>query len=272
MTTVHAIAPRTALFLPASNPRAIAKARTLEADIILLDLEDAVPAAQKEAARDAAVAAAQDGFDGKLLAIRVNGAESAEHGADIAAVANSAADFAILPKAEEAEGVKKVAAAVGKPLMVMIETPKGVLNASAIAALDGVTCLIAGTNDLRSELRIPAAAPRDGLALALQTIVLAARAGGCWALDGVFNALDDVEGLEHECVQGRAIGFDGKTLIHPGQLAVARRAFSPTPEEVEEARALVAAASDGAERFRDRMIEAMHVRQARALIDRIDTH
>lgn len=272
MTTVHAIAPRTALFLPASNPRAIAKARTLDADMILLDLEDAVPADRKIEAREAAVAAAREGFGDRLLAIRINGDGTDARHDDIAAVRHSAADFAILPKAEDAASVAATAQALGKPLMVMIETPKGVLNAPAIAALDGVRGLIAGTNDLRAELRIPASASRASLATALQTIVMAARAGDCWALDGVFNALGDAEGLERECVEGRDMGFDGKTLIHPGQLDIARRAFSPTEAEIEEARALVAAASDGAERFRDRMIEAMHVRQARALLERAATH
>jgi (3S)-malyl-CoA thioesterase len=263
MTTARP-APRTALFLPASNPRAIVKARTLDVDMVILDLEDAVRPADKAAARAAAVAAVAEGFGGRIAAIRINAIGSAEHDADRAAVAGSACDMIVVPKVESAAEV----GGWGKPMLAMVETPAGVLNAPAIAATPGIAGLIAGTNDLKATLGIPAGAGRDGLALALQAIVLAARAGGGWALDGVYNALDDADGLAAECRAGRATGFDGKTLIHPGQIAIARDAFSPTAEEVADAIALVAAASGGAERFAGRMIETMHVDQARALLAR----
>ncbi|MHA6720475.1 HpcH/HpaI aldolase/citrate lyase family protein [Sphingomonas sp. RS6] len=270
MTTAR-LAPRTALFLPASNPRAIAKARTLDVDMVILDLEDAVRPDAKDAARDAAVEAVAAGFGDRIVAIRVNAADTAEHQIDFAAVAGSACDMIVVPKVESA-GTAAAVAAAGKPILAMIETPAGVLAAAAIAAVPGVAGLIAGTNDLKATLGIPAAAGRGGLSLALQAVVLAARAGSGWALDGVYNALDDADGLAAECREGRAIGFDGKTLIHPAQVEIARAAFSPTDGEIAEAEALVAAARGGAERFADRMIEAMHVDQARALLARTDRH
>lgn len=267
MTTAR-LAPRTALFLPASNPRAIAKAQGLAVDMIILDLEDAVRADAKTQARSAAVEAAAQGFGHRLCAIRVNDVDSGEHAADLDAVARSACDFVVLPKVETAESAAAVAVATGKPLLAMIETPHGVLAATAIAAASGVAGLIAGVNDLRATLGIPAAGGREGLGLALQTIVLAARAAGGWALDGVFNALDDAEGLAAECRHGRLLGFDGKSLIHPNQIDIAAAAFGASDAELAEAHALIAAASGGAERFGDRMIETMHVEQARALLER----
>lgn len=266
--TSMALAPRTALFLPASNARAIAKARTLACDMVILDLEDAVKPEDKDAARHAAVAAMVEGFGERIAAVRINGPDTAEHAADLAAIAGSAAAILVVPKVENAATAARIAAAAGKPILAMIETPVGVLAAPAIAAVSGVAGLIAGTNDLKATLGIPAGAGRAGLSLALQTVVLAARAGGGWALDGVFNALADPEGLAAECAEGRAFGFDGKTLIHPGQIAVAAQAFAPTADEILEARALLEAARGGAERFRDRMIEAMHVEQARAVLER----
>ncbi len=268
MSTPRRLAPRTALFLPASNPRAIEKARTLHADMVVLDLEDAVRAGDKQVARELAVVAAQEGFGHRLCAIRVNAGDSAEQPADITAVAGSACDYVVLPKAEEAADVARIARAVAKPLLLMIETPRGVLAAAELGAVDGVDGLIIGTNDLRCSLGMPLDTPREALGVALQTVVLAARANGCWAIDGVFNALDDAAGLEEECRHGRALGFDGKSLIHPDQIAVATQAFGPTERELAEARALIEAATGGAERFRDRMIEAMHVEQARALLER----
>lgn len=261
-------APRSALFLPASNARAIEKARGLDCDMVILDLEDAVKPEDKDRARDAAVAAVAEGFGDRIAAIRINPFGTPEHGKDLVAVARSAATLIVIPKVESAAMAKGVASVVARPVFAMIETPQGVLEAAAIAADHHVAGLIAGTNDLAHSLRIPTAAGRQGLSLALQTIILAARAGGSVALDGVYNRLDDADGLAAECVDGRALGFDGKTLIHPGQIAIANRAYSPDAAEIEEAEALVAAATGGAERFRDRMIEAMHVDSARRLLAR----
>ena len=255
---------RSALYMPASNPRALAKAPRLACDLLLLDLEDAVKDEAKSEAREAAVAAAAAEL-GRPVAIRVNGPGTDWHEEDVAAVARSAADLVVLPKVRTAHLAAEIAARTRKPLLAMIETPAGVLNAAAIAAAPGVAGLIAGTNDLAAELRLPAGS-RTGLALSLQTILLAARAAGIVALDGVWNALDDADGLAAECRDGRALGFDGKTLIHPNQIDAANAAFAPDDAAIEDARALVAAATGGAERFRGRMIETMHVEAARRLI------
>ncbi|MHA6723078.1 HpcH/HpaI aldolase/citrate lyase family protein [Sphingomonas sp. RS2018] len=260
------IAPRSLLFLPASNPRAVEKAQGLAADMILLDLEDAV----KDGAKDAARAAAVEARYAVPVGIRINGAGSEWYAADCAAVRESAADYAVVPKVESAAEATAVATTTGKPLLAMIETPTGVLAAAAIAAVPGVAGLIAGTNDLRATLRLPADAPRDAMTLALQTIVLAARAADVWAFDGVYNHLDDAEGFAADARVGRDTGFDGKTLIHPSQVDPCNRAFGPSAQEVEDARALIAAFTGGAERFRDRMIEGMHVEQARAVLARAE--
>ena len=257
---------RSLLFLPASNPRAIEKARSLDADMIFLDLEDAVKPELKADARSAAVAAASEGFGERPVAIRVNKVGDPWHSEDVAAVAVSRADFIILPKVQEAREAAAVAAAASQPLLAMIETARGVLDAQNIAP--HTAGLIAGTNDLSADLGIPLSCGRGGLSASLQAIVLAARAAGIAAFDGVYNSLDDEEGLERECVEGRAFGLDGKTLIHPSQIAAANRVFAPTEEENHEARRLVEAATGGAERFEGRMIEALHVEQARRLLAR----
>ena len=266
--TTTALAPRTALFLPASNPRAIEKARELGPDMVVLDLEDAVKPGDKATARSAAVEAVAAGFGGRMRAIRVNGFDSNEFDADVAAAAGSQADYVVVPKAENPADIARLIEMLGKPLLVMIETPRGVLAAAAIASIPGVTGLFAGTNDLAASLRLPPSSGRDAMAMSLQTIVLAARAGGVWALDGVFNKLDDSEGLEAECRHGHALGFEGKSLIHPNQIEIANAAFGPSSAELIEARALIDAATGGAERFGDRMIESMHVERARDLLAR----
>jgi citrate lyase subunit beta/citryl-CoA lyase len=257
---------RSLLFLPASNPRAIDKARGLDADMIFLDLEDAVKPEEKEAARAAAVAAAAQGFGGRPVAIRVNKLGDPWHETDLAAVAASAAEFAILPKVQSAAEMEGVAAKAGKPVLAMIETALGVLDAHRIAPF--TAGLIAGTNDLSADLGLPPGSGRAGLTHSLQAVVIAARASGVAAFDGVYNRLEDKEGLEAECREGRSFGFDGKTLIHPNQIEATNRIFGPSGEEIEAARRLIAAASGGAERFEGRMIEAMHVEQARRLLER----
>ena len=268
MTTNTNLPPRSALYLPASNARAIEKARGLAADMIILDLEDAVPDDRKNDARLAAVEAVAVGFGERLTAIRMNGTESPHHTADIAAICGSAAGYAVVPKIDTPDQATAVVSAIGKPLFAMIETPRGVLNAAVIAAVPGICGLIAGTNDLASELGLPADGGRAGLSLALQTILLAARAANIWALDGVFNGLADIEGLEAECREGRSFGFDGKTLIHPAQIASTNRIWSASETEITEAVELIAASRGGAQRFKGRMIETMHVEQAKMTIDR----
>ena len=263
--SVDLFAVRSVLFLPASNPRAIAKARESAADFVVLDLEDAVKLEDKDMARHAAVDAVASEWP-MPVAIRVNGVGTEWHSLDLDAVARSSADFAVLPRAISAHLVHGVAEAVGKPVLAMIETAAGVLAAEEIAP--ETAALIAGTNDLRSDLRLPLDATRGPISASLQMIVLAARAAGVAVFDGVFNRLDDPDAFLKEAEEGRSLGFDGKSLIHPNQIEPCHRAFAPGTAEVERARALVEAFHGGAERFGDEMIERMHVEAAQRVLQR----
>jgi citrate lyase subunit beta/citryl-CoA lyase len=249
---------RSLLFLPASNPRAIEKARGLTADLVVLDLEDAVKPEDKESARAAAIEAVRQPFPG-LAAIRINSKPS-WHEADLAAVAGCAADYLIYPMTSGPKEIARVAQATGKKVLAMVETAAGVLAAPAIAR--EAAALVAGTNDLSADLGLRPGHARPALRTALQTILLAARAAGIAAFDGVYNRLEDEEGFAAECEEGRSFGFDGKSLIHPNQIDAANRIFGPSNEEVEAARRLIAAATGGAERWQGEMIERMHVEQA----------
>lgn len=255
---------RSILFLPASNPRAIEKARDLPADMIILDCEDAVKPEDKSAARAAAVEAVADGFGDRPAVIRMNGYGTQCYEEDILAFRQSEAAFVIVPKAEDHHQIEDAAGLLGKPVLAMIETASGVLNAPDIAPR--TAGLIAGTNDLSADLGIALGAGRAGLIHSLQMVVLAARAAGVAAFDGVYNVLEDEEGLTRQCEEGRTFGFDGKSLIHPLQIDIANRIFAPRAEEVEAAERLIAVATGGAERYEGRMIEAMHVDQARAVL------
>jgi citrate lyase subunit beta/citryl-CoA lyase len=257
-------AVRSVLFLPASNPRAIAKARDSKADLVVLDLEDAVKPEDKEKARKAALSAIEDPW-GMPVAIRINGLGTAWHDADVEALSEGVV-LAVLPRATSREEVSRSADRLGCPVLAMIETARGVLAASEIA--HEAAALIAGTNDLRADLRLPLDATRAPISASLQMIVLAARAAGIPAFDGVFNALKDPDGFALEAREGRQLGFDGKSLIHPDQIEPCNTAFGPSEEEVDRARKLVEAFSGGAERFEDRMIERMHVEAARRVLER----
>jgi citrate lyase subunit beta/citryl-CoA lyase len=263
---VDLFAVRSLLFLPASNPRAIAKARDAGADLVILDLEDAVKADDKDIARRAAVNAVADDWP-MPIAIRINGVGTEWHSLDVDAVARSAADLVVVPRAISEHLMRDVAATTGKPVLAMIETAAGVLTATQIAR--SCAGLIAGTNDLRADLRLPIDATRKPITTALQMIVLAARAAGIAAFDGVFNGLEDPDGLAQEASDGRGLGFDGKSLIHPNQIAACHAAFAPSEAEIERARALVEAFNGGAERFGNQMIESMHVETARRMLERI---
>jgi citrate lyase subunit beta/citryl-CoA lyase len=254
---------RSLLFLPASNPRAIAKAREAGADLVVLDLEDAVKVADKAAARDSAIAAVASAWP-MPVSIRINGTGTEWHIPDVEAAGRSDADFLVVPRAASAEHVRRVADAAQKPVLAMIETAAGVLAAPEIAT--ETVGLIAGTNDLRADLRLPLDSTREPISAALQWIVLAARAAGVAVFDGVFNRLDDPEGFRIEAEDGRRLGFDGKSLIHPNQIALCHRAFAPTAAEVARAQALIEAFAGGAERFGDEMIERMHVAAAERVL------
>lgn len=258
---------RSALFLPGSNPRALAKARGLPCDLVIVDLEDAVAEPDKDAARMAVMAASGEDWGGRLFAARINAPGSRWHDADLAALAGlPGLDFVVLPKAEEAAAAARLGEAFAKPLLAMIETPAGLYAAREIAA--SVAGLIVGPNDLAASLRLPPDAGREGLGLVYQMVLLAARAAGIAVFDGVFNRLDDAEGFAADAEAARIAGFDGKSLIHPSQIEPTNRIFGASAAQIEEARALIEAFSGGAGRFRGRMIEAMHVETARRIIAR----
>ena len=260
--------PRSLLYVPAANARALDKARGLPADMLIVDLEDSVRVERKAEARAAMRAALAAGYPGKRVAVRINAYGHAEQAADLAALAGVTCDAIVVPKVDAA-GELAAPAALGKPLFAMIESPAGVFAARDIAAHASVAALVAGLNDLAVELKLPDVTDRSAMSLAIQTIMLAARAGGKLAFDGVYNAIDDAEGFVGEAAEGRRLGFDGKTLVHPSQVAPCNLAFAPTATEIEEAEAIVAAATGGAQRFRGRMIEDMHVTQAKALLRRV---
>jgi citrate lyase subunit beta/citryl-CoA lyase len=262
---IDLFAVRSVLFLPASNPRAIAKAREAGADLVVLDLEDAVKREDKNDARKSAIEAVASEWS-MPVAIRVNGVGTEWHSLDLDAVARSRADLVVVPRAISAHLVHGVAEAVSKRALTMIETAAGVLAAPQIA--DVAAGLIAGTNDLRSDLRLPLDATREPISAALQMIVLAARAAGVAVFDGVFNQLDDLDGFLAEARDGRRLGFDGKSLIHPNQIEPCHGAFAPSEGELERARKLVEAFHGGAERFENEMIERMHVEAAQRVLER----
>ncbi|MGI8610820.1 MAG: HpcH/HpaI aldolase/citrate lyase family protein [Sphingomicrobium sp.] len=266
--TLDLFAVRSMLFLPASNARAVARARQAGADLVVLDLEDAVKPEDKALARAAAVDAVREPWP-MPVAIRINGIASDWFNADVAAVAASDADLVVLPRADSADSIRATWQGVQRGILAMIETAAGVLAAPGIAK--EVAALIAGTNDLSADLRLPPDAGRGPLQMALQSIVLAGRAAGIAVFDGVFNGLDDAEGFLAQAEEGYWLGFDGKSLIHPDQVEPCHRAFAPSQAEIERAGRLLAAATGGAERFEDRMIERMHVEAAERLLSRGST-
>lgn len=273
MTTIRP--RRSALYLPASNARAIEKARTLDCDVVILDLEDAVAPDQKAAARDAAVAAVRDGgFGHRELVVRANAPDTPWGADDLAALAGSGAAAVLLPKVSAPATLVEARAALGDGpgLWAMIETCRAIADLPAIADAAGATGLAAfvvGTNDLAKEMRCRPGVTRAPLLPILTQVVLAARMAGLIALDGVCNVLDDEAVVEAECRQGLDWGFDGKTLIHPAQIAAANRVFTPSAAEVEWAQAIEAAfaqpgnAGRGAIRVEGKMVELLHLEEAR---------
>jgi citrate lyase subunit beta/citryl-CoA lyase len=272
---------RSALFMPGSNQRALEKARTLDADVLVLDLEDAVaPAAKAEARRMVLAALAAGGYGAREMVVRVNGGDTPWGGNDLADAARCGADAVLLPKVESAEEVKQAEIALryaGAPdrlaLWAMIETPRGVLAAPAIAAsTPRLVCLLAGTNDLVKDLGARHTPGRSEVLTSLSMVLLAARASGLACLDGVHLDLSDQAGFEAACRQGRDLGFDGKSLIHPKTIAAANRIFAPSQSEVAAARAVMAAHAEaesqgkGVVVVEGRLVEALHVEAARRLL------
>lgn len=267
---------RSALYMPASNARALEKAKTLPADTIIFDLEDAVAPDAKDTARQQAMdAVAGGGYGARELVVRVNGIDTDWGADDMRAAGQTMPDAVLLPKVENSDRLRTACNMLPEALSVwcMIETPRGVLNANALAAVHGrIDCLVAGTSDLAADLNIRPGARREPLWQALSMIVLAARAQGLTALDGVHLDLEDDEGFAAMCEQGRDFGFDGKTLIHPRQIEPANRFFSPDDGDIEEAQVIVDA-FEQAERegkgmvvVNGRLIEHLHVAESRRLL------
>jgi citrate lyase subunit beta / citryl-CoA lyase len=265
--------------MPSSNERALEKAKTLPVDGLILDLEDAVGPGDKPAARDAACAAAGSGEYGhRELTIRVNGMGTEWHDADLEAACAAGPDGIVVPKVSSAKEVRQLADALvryGAPertrLWAMIETPEAIFNVRKIArASDRLAVLVMGTNDLVKELQAQHVPGRAPLLTALSWSLLAARRSGIAILDGVYNNVKDADGFEVECVQGRDLGFDGKTLIHPGQVEVCNATFAPDEAAVEEARGVIAAwdagAGTGVVTYNGRMVENLHVDIARRVL------
>lgn len=276
---------RSVLFVPASNSRAVEKSLTLEADCVIYDLEDSVAPEAKLAARDALIAHffqhPKVGFE---RVVRVNAADTQWNKADLIAAAKIGADAVLLPKVERPQDVIDAASRLDRhdadPEMrvwAMIETPRGILNADEIAVLGHrsaarLGCFVVGPNDIALATGVRPLAGRPFLIPWLMQILLAARAGGIDILDGVYNDFRDATGFEAECVQGAAMGFDGKTLIHPSQIESANRAFSPSDDDLAHARAVVAVfakpenSDKGVVSLDGQMVERLHLKMAERVL------
>lgn len=268
---------RSLLYLPANRASAIARSRTLACDAVILDLEDAVQADAKPDARAAAAAAILEGGWGhRSLFLRVNGIGTAWHGDDMAAAHADGLAGIVVPKVDTPAQAAEVAKrAGGRPILAMIETPAGVINAPAIAATPGVAGLIAGMADLAMALNCGADSNRIPLLYSLSAIVMAARAAGIACFDGVCTDFRNEAAFLAEAGQGKLLGFDGKTLIHPSQVDPCQSVFSPSREEVAHAKALILAyetallAGRGVATLNGQMVEVLHVEQARRLLSRL---
>jgi citrate lyase subunit beta/citryl-CoA lyase len=281
---------RSALYMPGSNARALEKARELAADCLILDLEDAVAPEAKTLAREQVAAAlAAGGYGRRELIVRVNGLDTDWARDDLRAMANAGADAILLPKVDNREiitaAVKELVAAGAPPslpLWIMAETPRGVLDLdSIVAGQPRLTTVVMGTSDLAKELRVSPHESRAGLGHALSHCVLIARAHGLDIIDGVHLALDDSEGFRAACKQGRELGFDGKSLIHPRQIAAANEYFGISEADVETAREILAAwrtareSNSGLTVVRGQLIEQLHVDEASrklAIYDAMQEH
>ncbi|MFN2524408.1 MAG: CoA ester lyase [Mycobacteriales bacterium] len=261
---------RSVLYMPSSNERALEKAKTIAADAIIFDLEDAVAPDAKEAARGNAVAAVQSGEYGKrVLTIRCNGLDTPWGADDLRAAAAAGPAAVVVPKVSGPDHLREVAALVGEtPIWAMVETPAAVFDVREIAAFPNVEVLVMGTNDLAKELRAALVPGRAPLLPHLATSLLAAREAGIPILDGVYNDVKDPEGFEAEALQGMQMGFDGKTLVHPTQVEPANRVWAPSDADVEHARRVIAAFEEaeregkGVVTVDGRMIENLHVANA----------
>ncbi len=272
---------RSVLYMPGSNPRALAKGRELPADALILDLEDAVAPDAKTAGRDAirAALAERAAYGHRELAVRVNGLDTPWGHADLDAMATAGAHAILLPKVESADMVRRAVAvleAAHAPddlaIWCMMETPRGILHAEAIADQPRVACLVMGTSDLTKDLMARHTPMRLPMLPSLAICLLAARAAGIGIVDGVHLDLDDAEGFAAACAQGRDLGFDGKTLIHPRQIEPANDTFGPSAAAVAHARRQIAAyeaaleAGQGVAVLDGKLVESLHVIEAKRLV------
>ena len=269
---------RSVLYIPGSKERALDKARGLPTDAIIFDLEDAVIPDEKISARDTLGRALQQGgYGGRLKVVRINGLDTEWGHDDAYAAARMDCDAILLPKVENPADLDTLSAIVGDiPLWAMMETPRAMLNAAAIGSHPMLQCMVMGTNDLNKDLQTRVRPDRLPLMTGLGLCVLAAKANGIAIIDGVYNAFKDDEGHRAECDQGRDMGFDGKSLIHPAQLDVANAAFSPSEAEADLARRQIAAFDEmqatgqGVAVVDGRIVENLHVATARETLAKLD--
>ncbi len=265
---------RSVLYIPGSKQRALEKARSLNVDAIIFDLEDAVSPEEKVSARETLAAElAAGGYGDRVRIVRINGLDTAWGADDAKAVAAMACDAILLPKAESAAQIESLAALVpGLPIWCMMETPRGVLNALEIADCKAVEGFVMGTNDLAKDIGCDTGGDRLPMMVGLQTCLLAARAAGIVIVDGVYNAFKDDARLRVECEQGLALGMDGKTLIHPAQIDITNAIFAPTAEQVDLAQRQIEAFEEAEARGEGvavvdgKIVENLHIVTARALL------
>lgn len=274
---------RSCLYMPGTNTRALDKARSLPCDVVIMDLEDAVSADKKKEARDTVCAALTSGGYGyRELWVRINALNTAWGETDLRRVAKHSPHAIIVPKVDDADDIMRANALLcaadqssAIALWAMIESPAAILNLARIAAASTdsrLAGLIVGGNDLAKDLRLDVTPDRQALLYALSQTVTAGRAYALDVLDGVFNDIDDAAGLINECTQGRQLGFDGKTLIHPKQIESANRLFTPSPQAISQAQAVIDAFSDpenchlGVIKVGGQMTERLHLEQAERLI------
>lgn len=269
---------RSVLYIPASKVRALDKARTLDCDAIIFDLEDAVTPDEKVTARATlAEELAKGGYGHRARIVRINGLDTEWGEDDAKAVASMDCDAVLLPKVDGPEQLATLKAITGDlPIWCMMETPRGVLNALSIADAPGVGGFILGTNDLAKDIGCATGGDRSAMMTALQMCLMAARAAGIACVDGVYNAFKDEDGLRAECEQGRALGMDGKTLIHPAQLEIANAVFAPTEDQIDLARRQMAAFDEARARGEGvavvdgKIVENLHIETARQTLARAD--
>ncbi|MGB1234349.1 MAG: HpcH/HpaI aldolase/citrate lyase family protein [Planktomarina sp.] len=271
---------RSVLYIPASRARAMEKARGLPVDAIIFDLEDAVALSEKEAARDTLVAElGKGGFGARAQIVRINGFDTPWGADDLATVASAKPQAVLLPKVNSAADIEDLSARMDAldgfadtKIWAMMETPEGILNAATIAKAPRMEGMVMGTNDLAKDLGTRYTADRVPMLASLGLCVLAARAAGIVLVDGVYNAFKDEDGLRVECEQGRDMGFDGKTLIHPVLVAVANAAFAPSEVEIDTARRQIeafeaaAAEGQGVAVVDGKIVENLHVETAKATL------